>query len=179
MLFENAVTKILKEEGGYVNDPRDSGGATNRGITQKVYDAWRKKKNLDPQPVKLSTKLEAIEIYEGIWQDCKASELPPGLNLVHFDFAVNAGNRRAAMVLQEILNVRIDGIIGPKTLAAAHEKPVEESIKAYSSRRLIFYQRVVVRKPTNRAFIRGWTLRTNRVEKAALQSISPQLPPAA
>ena len=41
MMFERALTFVLRWEGGYVDHPADPGGATNYGVTQRTYDAWR------------------------------------------------------------------------------------------------------------------------------------------
>lgn len=167
-MFYEAVNTILDEEGGFVNDPADSGGATNRGIIQKTYDAYRTRKGLPTRSVRYSTKIEAIEIYEGIWRDCKASELLNGPNLVHFDFAVNAGNGRAALTLQKAVDVTQDGIIGPKTIAAANTLPPEVLVKTYSDLRRDFYNVLATKRPKDKKFLKGWLARVDRVEKKAL-----------
>ncbi len=161
---------ILQEEGGYVNDPSDSGGATNRGITQSTYDLHRDAKKFDRRHVLYLTLEETSEIYEKIWVDCRADRLPVGLNLTHFDFAVNAGNKRAAVTLQKCLGVKEDGIIGPATLKAAEEKNGEDLIKAYSDERRGFYRRLAERRTKDKRFLRGWLLRTERMEKRAIDA---------
>ncbi len=50
--FADSLPFILRWEGGYVNHPADPGGATNRGVTQKVYDAWRAKQGQAAQDVR-------------------------------------------------------------------------------------------------------------------------------
>jgi hypothetical protein len=40
--FPAALAATLQYEGGYSNHPKDPGGATMRGVTQRVYDAWRR-----------------------------------------------------------------------------------------------------------------------------------------
>ncbi len=62
---------------------------------------------------------QAESIYRPRYWDCLNGDgLPAGIDLVAFDFGVNAGPRRSAMRLQGILSVAQDGRIGPKTLAA-------------------------------------------------------------
>jgi lysozyme family protein len=46
--FKEAVEKVLVHEGGYIFHPADKGGATNLGITQRVYDEWMKKRTGNP-----------------------------------------------------------------------------------------------------------------------------------
>jgi len=172
MMFDSAYAFVQKEEGGYVNDPLDSGGATMAGVTQNTYDIFRKVKGLQPQAVKLITKTERREIFEGIWRDCNADKLPSGLALVHFDFAVNAGNRRAAITLQRVLGVNDDGIIGPRTLqAVASINSVESAIIDYSEHRRDFYRGLATARPKDLKFLKGWLLRTNRAERAALKEL--------
>lgn len=169
-MFEVAYKFVQKEEGGFVNDPADSGGATMAGVTQNTYNIFRRRKNLPERPVRQITKAEREEIFNGIWRDCRADRLPVGLSLIHFDFAVNAGNRRAAITLQRVLNVADDGIIGPRTLkAVADSTDVAQNIIDYAEHRRIFYRNLAERRPKDMRFLRGWILRTNRAERLALK----------
>ena len=63
--FVDALPFILQWEGGYVNHPADPGGATNKGVTQKVYDAWRGAKGLAARDVRQLEEAELQAIYEG------------------------------------------------------------------------------------------------------------------
>lgn len=162
---------ILKEEGGYVNDPSDSGGATNRGVIQTTYDTYRIAKGLPKRPVKLSTLEETRDIYSGVFRDCRADTLPAGLALIHFDFAINAGNRQAARTLQRAVGVTDDGIIGPKTIAAASTFNTKDAIINYAELRRVFYKTLAARRPKDQKFLKGWLLRTNRAEREALAQI--------
>jgi len=167
--FESSLPLILKHEGGYVNDPDDSGGATNKGITQSVYNRYRLNEKLPVQPVRNIEDGEAEEIYyRNYWLDGKCHKLPVGVNLVHFDFAVNAGIGRAAKTLQKVVGVTDDGLIGPKTIdaVASYAKGIEELIKAYSRAREAFY--VSISKGKNEKFLKGWLIRTKRTEETAL-----------
>lgn len=101
-MFEKALAFVLKWEGGYSDHPLDPGGATNYGITQATYDAWRKRKNLPTKPVKEITMSEVRLIYrERYWEAIGGNSLPPPLALAAFDFAVNSGVARAQRYLAE------------------------------------------------------------------------------
>lgn len=169
-MFTAAFKHVLKEEGGYVNDPADSGGATNRGVTQETYNRHRDANNLDRRHVRFLTMTETESIYEIYWKDCKADELPDGINLMHYDFAINAGVRRAAITLQRCVGAEEDGKIGSKTLAAVRERNGESLIKAYAESRRGFYRSLAERRPKDRKFLNGWLHRTNRMEKWALDA---------
>jgi lysozyme family protein len=170
MNFENALPKILKEEGGYVNDPSDSGGATNRGITQATYDLYRDSKDLERRHVRFARMTETAEIYEQFWNRCGADKLPAGLNLSVFDFSVNAGPRRGVATLQHIVGTTPDGIIGSKTLAAVRRRDTRKLISEYAEARRDFYNSLASRRTKDKKFLRGWLLRTNRVEQASLKA---------
>jgi lysozyme family protein len=173
-MFSEALPFILKEEGGYVNDPKDSGGATNKGITQKTYDAFRKSNGHEERSVRHLTKAEMSKIYSDIWTSCKASELPVGLDILHFDFAVNAGNRQAAKILQRAVYVEEDGIIGPMTLGKIKSSNIEDLIREYSELRKEFYRGLVANRPKDLKFLKGWLLRTDRVTTLALSKIKKE-----
>ena len=116
--FENAVDKLLKHEGGYVDDPADKGGETNFGISKAVY------LDLD---IKNLTRDEAKEIYfRDYWQKNRYGDINnQKIAEKVFDLAVNMGSFRANCLLQIAVNyagtpVVIDGMIGPQTLSAVN-----------------------------------------------------------
>src|SRR5947208_2993731 len=87
--FEVCVTKVLKDEGGYTNDPADSGGKTNFGITQKET-------SID---VKTITMSQAKDIYKRkYWDVLGCDNLPSGVDYSVFDYGVNSGVGRASKV---------------------------------------------------------------------------------
>lgn len=64
---------ILKWEGGFVSDPADLGGATNKGVTIGTYKEYRKKKGLPESTVEELKKLldnEWTDILKTYYWDC-------------------------------------------------------------------------------------------------------------
>lgn len=162
--FERSLAKVLQSEGGYVNHPQDPGGATNRGVTQAVYDAYRDRKGLQRQSVRAIADTEVHEIYRAsYWDLARCSELPPGVSYVVFDGAVNSGVKQSVRWLQRALAVRDDGVIGPTTIAAAKSVPAGQLIDAILARRLEFLRKL----KTWPTFGRGWTSRLNDVRATA------------
>jgi lysozyme family protein len=103
-----AIDAVLEHEGGYVNDPNDPGGATKWGISSRAYP--------DMDIAEL-TKEDARDIYvNDYWMPMRCDELPSGLDLLVFDAAVNQGQGAAAIMLQQAVGARVDGIIGPRTM---------------------------------------------------------------
>ena len=174
--FESSLERVLVHEGGYVNHPADPGGATNKGVTQRVYDAWRRNRGLKERSVRNIAFAEMKEIYrEQYWDAIRGDELPNGIDYVTFDGAINSGPAQSAKWLQRALGVTADGVIGNITLRAVeasadHDKLVADAI----SRRLAMLKAL----PTWRTFGKGWSARLSDVlkhgQKLAAGSVGPQ-----
>jgi Glycosyl hydrolase 108 len=163
--FERCVEMILKHEGGYVDHPQDPGGATNRGITFATLKAWRDQP-ITKQDVKDLTVEEAKDIYyANYWNALRCDELPDGVDLVVFDFGVNAGVGRAAKTLQRSVGAGDDGVIGPVTIGAVQKFKADDTVRKFSDRRREFYRNL----KTFGTFGKGWMARVQEVENAALQ----------
>lgn len=94
--FEKCLAVTLRWEGGYSNHPDDPGGPTMRGIIQREYDAFRKKRGLKPRPVRQIEEDELQTIYRAnYWDAMNCETLPMGLDMAVFDAAVNSGVGRA------------------------------------------------------------------------------------
>ncbi len=79
--FDRALALVLDLEGGFVDHPRDPGGATNLGITRATL-AKARGRPVSVVDVKALTRAEAGTIYRRLyWNAVKADELPPGLDL--------------------------------------------------------------------------------------------------
>ena len=162
--FEKALALVLEHEGGYVNHPKDPGDATNRGVTQAVYDAYRKMRGRGRQSVKFITDEELRAIYKfQYWDKVQGDFLPSGLDYAVFDFAVNSGVSRAAKYLQAVIGVAQDGQIGARTLAAITSPT--STINALLDRRVGFLRNL----KTFMTFGKGWTRRVQGVRAHALE----------
>lgn len=167
MDFESCLKLVLKHEGGYVNHPKDPGGATNRGITQATYDGWRSGRNLAPRSVRLITDREVSAIYRrDYWDAVRADDLPSGVDYAVFDFAVNSGVSRASRFLQEACGAHQDGKIGPATVAAVKKMAARSVVIRLCEARLHFLQSL----KTWPTFGKGWGSRVAEVKEAALKA---------
>lgn len=113
----------IAAEGGYVHHPRDPGGATKYGITQRTYDEWCRLRAEPVRDVKELTITEAAHIYEArYWGPSGAAAAydadQPRIAAATFDWGVLAGCVRSRKHLQAALGVDTDGVIGPETAAA-------------------------------------------------------------
>ena len=162
--FDAALAAVLAHEGGYVNDPRDPGGATNRGVTQGTYDAWRADHQLPLQSVRLITPAEVMAVYKRrYWDAVRGDTMPSGLDYCLFDFAVNSGPKRAITYLQRVLGIADDGKLGPMTMEAANSVSAKDLIEGVCNLRLAFMKK----QPTFDRFGRGWSRRVADVRAKA------------
>jgi len=129
--FQIAYNITKKMEGGYANNPNDKGGETYRGISRKYHSGWAGWQWLDKQiqPIqynKIFQRLEPVVMAfykKEFWDRIKLGFMPQSVANQMFDWAVHSGRGTAAKNLQSVLNklgakLKIDGIIGNKTLAA-------------------------------------------------------------
>lgn len=163
--FPAALSLVLAHEGGFMDHPLDPGGPTKFGITLATLTRVRGRA-VGADAVRALTAAEAGAIYRRVyWDQLSADDLPEGIDLALFDFAVNAGPTRAARTLQAVLGCPIDGAVGPVTVAAARAARAPDTVRALTRARLDHLARL----PTWPVFGRGWRRRVLAVEAAALQ----------
>lgn len=133
--FARALQFLLKIEGGYVNDPHDSGGETNFGISKQAYP---------DEDIAGMTKARAGELYyRDYWLPAGCNPLPFDMALCVFDAAVNCGVGKAKRWL-----MLCEGV--PMKYLALREK---------------YYYTLVKRKPPKKRYLKGWLNRLTAVRK--------------
>ena len=156
--FLAAVARVLKDEGGFVDNAADPGGATKFGISQRSYP------NLD---IRNLTRDGAIEIYFGDWwTHFRFGDLPSGIAAKVFDLAVNMGAAHATICLQRALracgrDIGEDGILGEETIRAARTEqltPMTLSplMAALRSEAAGYYRALAAHDERSDQFLRGW-----------------------
>jgi lysozyme family protein len=166
--FPACLAIVLGHEGGFSNDPQDPGGATNLGITRTTLAAWRGRAVTEAEVLALSRD-EAMAIYRArYWDVMRCGDLPAGLDLMVFDFGVNAGPGAGARMLQRAVGAPPDGAVGPVTLAAALRADRPAAIDRMAKLREDHYRAL----PTFGRFGRGWLRRTEEVRQAAHRMVS-------
>lgn len=160
---ETVLGWLAISEGGYVNHPKDPGGATNKGVTQRVFTAWLEKHGAPRRDVRTITTTEAKTIFlEQYFDPVKFNDLPSGLDYAVADYSVNSGPVTAAKALQGVLrdlghfNVAADGHIGVVTLAAVKSEPDPGLlVSAICAQRMRFLRQL----STWDTFGKGWSRR--------------------
>ena len=165
--FAKCLEYVLVHEGGFVDHPKDPGGATNLGVTKKTWENWVGHP-VDVEVIKNLTVADVTPLYkQKYWDKVCGDDLPDGIDYCVFDTAINSGPGRAAKFLQEAIGVNADGAIGPMTLKAANEANARQVCDTYSAARLEFLQEL----KTWETFGRGWERRVTEVRRHALSML--------
>jgi lysozyme family protein len=163
--FTKAVDYTIRNEGGFTNDSKDPGGATNWGITQSDLARFRGKpvSSLD---VKNLTREDAVKIYHAFYW------LPLGLDALSdsdiataiFDTGVNRGLHTAIRYSQEAAKVTIDGMNGAKTQAAINSTPKNSFLVRFATIAQHGYMELALELPGKRlGFLSGWSARAMKI----------------
>lgn len=165
--FEQCFALVIKHEGGYVDNPKDPGGATNLGCTKAVWEEWVGHP-VTKEDIKALTINDVIPLYrKKYWDAVKGDDLPEGVDYAVFDFAINSGPGKAARTLQKVLGVAQDGQIGPATLRALEATNPRDIATSICEARLEFLQGL----PTYGTFGKGWSRRVSEVESTAFSMV--------
>jgi lysozyme family protein len=164
--FEYCVNIILQHEGGYTNDPNDSGGETNFGITHKDLDTYAKSLNL-PENVKDLTQDNAEYFYSKVYWEKYHYNAFNELAAVAkvFDLAVNMGAHEGHSLLQIAINhlsdepITVDGILGGETFGAANALDGDKLRQALRDCANAEYIEILAAHPHDECFREGWLKR--------------------
>lgn len=170
-MTSNSTTEIVDEillredrtgTGVVTNDPDDSGGKTQWGLTEKDNPKEWADGVVTKDEARAAFKQRYLAPFEGVKDSLLLHQL--------VDFAVNAGTTAAVKVLQQVVGVAADGQLGPKTLAAIDAYPrgrvfgveVPSFVMlnlAFRDARTLFYIGITKRFPKNLKFLLGWVRR--------------------
>jgi len=174
--FKSSFKSVIRHEGGYVDNPRDRGGATNLGVTRKTLASWRKVplRRFPKSEVKNLKLAEVEKIYKAwYWDTVKADNLPSGVDYAVFDGAINSGPRQAIRWLQSAVGVKRDGRLGPVTMGAVQSAPAKQTVATMLTMRLAWLKKLD-RWPD---FGKGWANRIRGVRKKAMAMARTQAQP--
>lgn len=181
--FGRSLPRVLVHEGGYVNHPKDPGGETNKGVTRRVYDTYRRSKGLPEQSVRFITEAEIRDIYlREYWTRAACDKLPAGVGYVVFDGAVNSGVAQSVKWLQRALKEyglyagKVDGVAGQGTVDAVNGVNDHDALIAKIIARRNAFLRAL---KTWKTFGKGWAARIANVLKVGQAWATGSVGPAA
>ncbi len=184
--IEDILDEVLHNEGGFVDDPADPGGATNHGISLRYARGVGLDNDADGDTdrddILRVTAEQARDLYrDDFWVRPGINRLPDEIQPIMVDWAVNSGPPRPIMAMQRVINLAqigrsldCDGVMGPRTRRAAEHAQSEMGPffnNAIVDERFGFYRRLVESRPDSERFLRGWLARAERfrmeIENAA------------
>ena len=152
-VFELAVAATLKNEGGFVDNKNDPGGATNMGITQA---------DLPGQDIKTLTAAQATEYYQShFWLPIMDQITSQKIANKIFDMRVLFGPAEAIMLLQQVTLQHMDGVFGPQTLNIVNTTDETILLNIYKVRLAQHARNIMASKPQEFVFLQGWINRIN------------------
>ena len=158
---------ILEQEGGYVNDPDDRGGATNKGVTIATWRANGYDKNgdgrIDENDIKLISAEDAeLIMRKNFWDTWKADQIKSQSIANMLVDWLWASGRYGITIPQQLLGVKADGIVGAKTLAAVNNYPNQRQLfEALKNARKAYINKLIKEDPSQIVFKKGWLNRIN------------------
>lgn len=181
------VQFIISHEGGFVNDPKDSGGATNKGVTLNTFRSIFGNNKSIADLKKMTTEQWNVVFNHCFWNKINGDDISSDkIAAVITDFAWNSGVSRAVKYAQTILHVTVDGICGPKTVTALNGCDETDFVNSYlndrrrfllqsaglssSSANLYLAQTNPAKISTARSkdkdkkYIKGWLVRVNDLQ---------------
>lgn len=162
--FSQAVSKTLLFEGGYVNDPHDSGGETYEGISIRNWPNWKGWALIHSHPqgylLTADTELQGLVVdfyrknfwnYDGLNDQDVANKV--------FALGVNVGKVHAVKILQMIIGTNQDGVYGPNTERLANEHALGSLVPMIRTAAEQYHKAIVASHPEDAEFLKGWLRR--------------------
>lgn len=157
---QRAIDRVIRLEGGYVNDPHDAGGATKYGISSKSYPHL---------VIRSLTQAQAAEIYhQDWWLRYRYGEINSDeIAFRMLDMAVVAGPKAAGKCLQKAINkvsnsmLAVDGQVGRMTIESVNVLTTSgdqeaELIRVFQKKRIEYFESL-----NQSRFLKGWINRVN------------------
>lgn len=158
--FNDCLTRLLKDEGGYSNTPGDNGGPTNFGITIADYRMYIKKSGTASDVKNMSVSQAAVIYKTKYWDALGCDTLPSGVDYTCFDYGVNSGLGRPRRALQRFKS-----------------KTGTDLINAINDERTAFLRGLAATQAHDQQFLKGWMARVMRVRSYSL-ILSQKVPQA-
>lgn len=148
---------IMDHEGGYVNNPNDKGGPTNKGVTLATFRRYAGD-NMTVQDLREISDKQWYDIFKKYyWNVCMADKIvSQAVANAIVDWAYNSGPKTSISTTQRIVGVESDGIVGPITIAAINEMASGKLFNSIQTERILFINKIIKNNPSQKIFYNGW-----------------------
>lgn len=146
------IWNVLKYEGRFSDRKEDRGGKTFRGVTWKTYTSYMKASAKIPshEHHEELTDEEVLDIYLQVFvHPLRISSYDSSwVKEAIFSASINHGGRNASKMVQRAAKakLKIDGIIGPKTLKEVNKIYSNTFVNRLIMQRIIFTDKIVRRE---------------------------------
>ena len=162
--YKKLVPFVLKWEGGFVNDKNDLGGCTNKGVTLATFQSYFGKGKTATDLKNITDEQWNTIFKKGFWDKWKADDITDqNVANILVDWYWCSGNY-GIKIPQRVLGVTVDGVIGPKSIAAVNAKDGKALFKQLKQERLDFIDRICQTRPQNKKYKKGWLNRINAMK---------------
>lgn len=161
--FRKIIAHVQRWEGGYVNDPDDAGGETNKGVTYKTWISIFGKG--EKERFKRMNYKDWLAVYLKYYKAMRGDEIKSEA-VAYFATQMmwGSGEKAATILLQEACvalgkKIEIDGDFGSETLKAINSLPERDLFDQLVIERVEFFKAIVKKRPKNAKFYKGWIRR--------------------
>lgn len=157
---------IRKWEGGWSDHKKDRGGKTNMGITLRTWKSCGYDKDgdgdIDADDLRLITPEDVFNVFKKYYWDRYKADFIHNQSVANIcvDWVWASGSPGITRV-QQLLQIKVDGIVGSQTIATINLANQRELFERIKSERIQFVEELCVKDPTQLAFRKGWLNRIN------------------
>ena len=155
------VPQILHFEGGFVNNPNDKGGATNKGVTLSTFQSifGADKTVIDLQNITIPQFMAVLKHY---YWDKMSADLIDNQSIADIcvDWVYNSGTGIIHHI-QELVGQVGDNVVGPATVTAINSANQQQLFEQIKEARINFVNAIVRNNPSQQIFLKGWSNRIN------------------
>ena len=176
--FAPAYEIVRVNEGGYVWDAVDKGGETYAGIARNIFPSWEgwaiidaKKFRYANKVIPTNTKFSDMDFlvtrfYQGLWDKSRYGEIKSQIisNLL-FDFSVHSGAGNANKIIQRLVGIKDDGVMGAGTITAINAVNEQQLYAALLNGRKAFLEKVITNNSGYEKYRAGFAKRLAQFEK--------------
>lgn len=194
--FKQALPFTLAQEGGYANDPDDSGGETWRGISRRNWEQWDGWPIIDNAKAMMNDSnrdhifkmLAASEELQDrverfyraeFWPDTYDQIVSQEVATKLFDWGVNMGTHESVKCLQRAISCcnpgpfDVDGAFGVRTLGLANSIKPEDLLPQFIAAAKAHYRGIVEEHPKDVKFLKGWLARADKLPAHSAETEQP------
>lgn len=173
--YRKFVPFVLRWEGGLSNDPDDSGGLTNMGITFNTYKQLSERvlgEKPTEEKFRTLSKNDAALFVKYFWDKAtnnnsiNSQAIAEAITSWFWGSGVYGLKNWQSMLNHRFnKNLKVDGIIGPLSVSATNSISEKKLLQNAIDYRANYFKQLTERRPKDKKFLNGWLNRLNDFAK--------------